>query len=306
MEDKSFDCLTPPSDWQPDPAAARIRFDQRRRLRSGARRVLMPAALVAGTAFAVIMLSADARLAAQHVWQWITLGRIEIVRVNFDDLPDEARSLFAQQLGDTAPPRPVATENEAAAVAGFVPRLPPEGVLPGKPVLTVLAPMVHATTIRIADVELALEKAGVFDLKVPRSWDGAKIQLQIGSAVMAEWPDIALIQAPPAAISASEGLNVAEFAATILRALGMPKQAAERFGQRMHSTPAVLCGIGLDDNAAISDVKLRHGYGTLIENVGDDGRVERVELMWSAGDRLYAFSGATTVDVAITVANSIE
>jgi hypothetical protein len=74
----------------------------------------------------------------------------------------------------------------------------------------------------------------------------------------------------------------------------------------MHSTPAVLCGIGLEDNAAISDVKLRHGYGTLIENVGDDGRIERVELMWSAGDRLYAFSGATTVDVAIAVANSIE
>jgi hypothetical protein len=268
--------------------------------------VLVPVALAVGSAIAMIMLSADARVTAQHLWQWITLGRVEVVRVNFDDLPDEARSLFAQQLGDTTPPRSVATENEAAAVAGFIPRLPPAGVLPGKPVLTVLAPMVHGTTIRVADVELALEKAGVFDVRVPRTWDGAKIQLQIGSAVMAEWADIALIQAPPAAISASEGLDVAEFATTILRALGMPKQAAERFGQRMYSTPAVLCGIGLDDNAAISDVKLRHGVGTLIENVGDDGSLERVELMWSAGDRLYAFSGATTADVAITVANSIE
>jgi hypothetical protein len=195
MENKPFDSLTPPSDWQPDVTAARRRFDARRQSRSARGRVLLPVALVVSAALAVIMFSADARVAAQHVWQWITLGRIEIVRVNFDDLPDEARSLFAQQLGDTAPPRPVATENEAAAIAGFVPRLPPDGVLPGKPALTVLAPMVHGTTIRIADVELALEKAGVYDVKVPRSWDGAKIQLQIGSAVMAEWTDIALIQA---------------------------------------------------------------------------------------------------------------
>ena len=115
MENNAFESLTPPSDWHPDATAARERFDRRRRSQGGPRRLLVPTAVLAVTACAVFMLSSDARVAAQHVWQWITLGRIEIVRVNFDDLPDEARSLFAQPLGGTAPPRPVATEEEAAA-----------------------------------------------------------------------------------------------------------------------------------------------------------------------------------------------
>ena len=240
------------------------------------------------------------------MWQWITIGRIEVVRVNFDDLPDEARSLFAQALNEVDPPRPVTSVAEAASIAGFIPRLPTPGILPGAPKLSVMGPMIHGTVIRVADVELALRKAGVTNQPVPRAWEGARLELRIGSSVFAEWPDMMLIQALPPSYSASVGLDIAEFGTVILRALGMPRGAAERFGRRMRETPSVLCGIGIDDDAAISEVRLRHGYGTLIENFGEDGKVERVELLWSTGDRLYALSGATTIDAAKSIANAIE
>lgn len=306
MANDELDVLAPPPDWQPDADAARRRFAERARHPRASHRLLMPAATLAAIALATVLISSDVRLAAQQMWQWITLGRIEIVRVNFDDLPDEALSLFAQQLGEVLPPHPVSTAVEAASIAGFAPRLPQAGILPGEPMLSVMGPLVHSTTIKVADVELALRKAGVTDQPVPRSWEGAKLELNIGRSIFAEWPEMTLIQGLPPTITASAGLDIAEFGTVILRALGMPRNAAERFGRRMRETPSVLCGIGIDDQATISEIKLRHGYGTLIENLGEDGKVVRVELLWGTGDRLYAFSGATTVDIAKSIADSVE
>ncbi len=306
MANDELDALAPPPDWQPDADAARRRFVERARHPRPSHRLLMPAATLAAIGLATVLISSDMRLAAQQMWQWLAIGRIEVVRVNFDDLPDEARSLFAQQLNDVEPPRPVATVAEARTSAGFIPRLPPGGMLPGEPKLSVMGPMIHGTVIRVADVELALRKAGVTDQAVPRAWEGAKLEFRIGSSIFAEWPEMMLIQALPPSYSVSAGLDLGEFGTVILRALGMPRAAAERFGRRMRETPSVLCGVGLDDNAAISEVKLRHGYGTLIENFGEDGKVVRVELLWGTGDRLYAFSGATTVDIAKSIADSVE
>lgn len=306
MANDELDLLAPPPDWRPDANAARLRFEERARRPRARQQMLMPVATVAALGLVIAALSADVRVAAQQMWQWITVGRIEVVRVNFDDLPDEARSLFAQQLNEVEPPHPVATVDEAKSSAGFIPRLPSASLLPGEPKLSVMGPMIHGTVIRVADIELALRRAGVTDHVVPRTWDGAKLEFRIGSAVFAEWPEVMLIQALPPSYSVSAGVDLGEFATTILRALGMPRNAAERFGRRMRETPSVLCGIGLEDNAAISEVKLRRGYGTLIENFGDDGKVARVELLWGTGDRLYALSGATSVDVAKSIADAIE
>jgi hypothetical protein len=306
MANDELDVLAPPPDWQPDADAARRRFAERARHPRASHRLLMPAATLAAIGLATVLISSDMRLAAQQMWQWITVGRIEVVRLNVDNLPDEARTLFAQQLGEVDPPRPAATVDEAASLAGFAPRLPPAGTIPGDPKFSVTSPSIHATVIRVANVEVALRKAGVTDQVVPRAWDGAKIELRLGTAVFTEWPGMTLIQGLPPTITASAGLDIAEFGTVILRALGMPRNAAERFGRRMRETPSVLCGIGIDDQATISEVKLRHGYGTLIENFGADGKVEYVELLWGTGDRLYAFSGATTVDIAKSIADSVE
>lgn len=74
----------------------------------------------------------------------------------------------------------------------------------------------------------------------------------------------------------------------------------------MNTAPVLLCGIREDEHVAISDVSLRNGNGTLIENYGEDGQIERVELLWGTGDRVSVFSGATTVELAKAVANGTE
>jgi hypothetical protein len=306
MANDELDTLAPPPDWQPDANAARLRFEDRARHPRASRRVLMPLVTLAALGLVIAVTNGDVRLAAHQMWQWLTVGRIEVVRVNFDSLPDEARSLFAQQLDEAAPPRQVATIADAATIAGFTPRLPPPGTLPGEPTFSVSAPSVHGTVIDVPNIELALRKAGVTDQTVPRSWDGAKIELRLGHGVFVEWPGIMLVQGLPPAFSAPAGVDLAEFGTVMLRALGVPRNAAERFGRRMRETPSVLCGVGIDDNATISEVKLRHGYGTLIESFDEDGTVAHVELLWGTGDRLYSFSGATTIDVATSIANAME
>jgi hypothetical protein len=75
----------------------------------------------------------------------------------------------------------------------------------------------------------------------------------------------------------------------------------------MNTAPVLLCGIGEDEHVAISDVPLRNGAnGPLIENYDEDGKLERVELLWSAGDRVFVFSGAASIELAKAVANWTE
>lgn len=192
-------------------------------------------------------------------------------------------------------------------MAGFVPRLPAPGILSGTARLSVMGPMSFGMTVNTSDLELALRMAGVVDQPVPREWDGAKLVMQFGPTIVAEWPDISLMQTQPPALSAPESFDLGAFTVALLRAAGMPLEQAQRFGRRMNTAPVLLCGIGDHEHVAISDVPLRNGAnGTMIENYGDDGKLERVELLWSAGDRVFVLSGATSVEVAKAVANWTE
>ena len=86
----------------------------------------------------------------------------------------------------------------------------------------------------------------------------------------------------------------------------MNRDAAQRFGHRFVTDPSLLFGIGAEDKANIREVKLRTGPATLIEDLGDDGKIERVALLWSAPGRVYLMSGAVSSDLMIRVANAIE
>jgi hypothetical protein len=64
------------------------------------------------------------------------------------------------------------------------------------------------TVLRAADLQLALQKAGVSDEAIPREWDGAQLTLQIGATVMAEWHDVALMQGLPPVLSTPPGFDL--------------------------------------------------------------------------------------------------
>jgi hypothetical protein len=298
--------LAPPADWEPDPRVARARLEARLRRRSALERYWLVGAVAALLLCAVLLVNPRTRALAQQLWQWIIVGRIEVVRVNFDSLPEDARSLQGQLVNQPGPPQVVHDTEEAAQRAGFAPRLPRPGILSGTPRLSVLDSMSFGTLLRAADLQLALQKAGVSDEAIPREWDGAQLTLQIGATVMAEWHDVALIQGLPPVLSTPPGFDLGAFATAVLRAVGMNRETARRFGHRMITAPALLLGIGTEDEVAIREVGLDTGPATLIEDFGDNGRLERVTVLWSVPDRVYVLSGAFSADLATAVANSID
>jgi len=310
--------VAPPAEWEPDVDLARARFESRRSAfgdahrgalgarRRAIRRYWLAGAAAAAMACAVLVWYPGARVRAQELWRRLTVGRIEVVRVDFDSLPDEAKSLRAQPIHRPGPAEVAADAAEAAQRAGFVPRLPSPGVLPGTPKLSVLGPMSFGTVIQAADLELALRKAGISDEAVPRQWDGAQLTVEIGSTVNAAWDQVGIMQGLPPVLSTPMGFDVGAFATAVLRAAGMNRDAAQRFGRRLVSQPALLLGIATQDAVSVREVNLRTGPATLIEDLGDNGQVERVAILWSVPDRVYLLSGTLRADLAMAVANAIE
>jgi hypothetical protein len=262
------------------------------------------AAVVACTI--LLLLIPATRAAAQQFWRWLTVGRIEVVKVDFDSLPDEAKSLVLQPIVKPGPAQAVADAAEAARRAGFTPRLPRAGVLASPPRLYVLGPMSFGTVVRAADVDLALKKAGVTDVAVPQRWDGAQLTLQAGSSVTAEWNEITLMQGAPATLSTPSGFDIGAFAIAVLRAAGIDRDAAAQWGRTAVESPTLLLGVSADDKVTIREVRLNSGRATLIEDQGEPGEAGRITLLWSVPDRMYVLSGAITADFAIAVANSIN
>jgi len=299
-----IELLAPPADWQPDATAAYLRFAAR--LSKKRRSLKQPRLAWAATAAllcVIVLVAPSSRVAAQQVWQWLTVRRVEVVRVDVDSLLAEAKSMQLQPLNKPAPPASARDIGEAAQIAGFTPRLPRPGSLSGAPQLSTQGPQSFGTTFRTADLELALRKAGVLDQAVPKQWDGAQIILQIGSTVTAAWPrpDLTLTQALPPKIVAPSGFDLGAFATAVLRGVGMSRETAQRFGQRMATEPMILMGIRPQDMVATREVMLRSGPATLFEGFGD-----RIELLWSVPDRVYLLSGDVTEEVVTSIANSVE
>lgn len=299
----SIELLAPPADWEPNAAAAHARFAAR--LHQEPRGFRPPWLVWVATAILVclLLIVPATRVAAQQVWQWLTVRHIELVRVDLDSLPEEAKSMRMQPLNKPAPPVSVRDIGEATQTAGFAPRLPRSGALSGTAQMSTLGPQSFGTTFRTADLELALRKAGAIDQAVPKQWDGAQIVVQIGSTVTAAWqrPDLTLTQALPPKIVVPAGFDLGAFATAILRGVGMNRETAQQFGKRMAIEPMMLMGIRLQDMAATREVTLHSGPATLIEGLGD-----RVELLWSVPDRVYLLSGDVGAEVAMRIADSVE
>ena len=308
--EKSVALLAPPADWEPNVRGAHARFEARLRQdrpQSAWKRYWLLGAAAASLVIVALLMNPGTRALAQQLWQWMTLGRIEVARVDFDSLPEEAASLRIEAFSKPAlPPQIVRDLQEAAQHAGFTPRLPRVGILPGAAQLSVMGPMSFGTVLRAADLELALHRAGVVDETVPPQWDGTRIALQIGATSYAEWPGVTLTQALPPEVSTPSGFDFGAFTTAVLRAAGMDREPAQRFGRHAATAPALLLGIGAEGEVLIREVSLRTGPATLIEDYGDAGQIERVTILWSAPDRVYILSGAISAELATAVANAVD
>jgi len=298
--------LDPPSDWEPNARVALTRQHARMEAVAGrgVRRAGLLWAAVTTLACAALFLLPEARALAQQFWQYLTVGRVAVIRANA--WPAGVPSPQINLAGIPIPPQRVNSIEEARWRAGFDPRLPTPGVLSGSPQLSVMLPMSMATVVKNADLKLALEKAGVRDQPVPERWDGSRLALHSSRIVIAEWPDLLLAQSLPLTITAPPGVDFPAWSAVILRILGVGANQAKELAERMGTIPVWLLPVDseMGRGKTIREVSLRGGPGTLIEDSDKHGG--RVTVVWSVGDRVYLLSGRISAELAITTANAVE
>ena len=271
----------------------------------------------------------------ERFWNWMTIVRTPL-RFRLAGLPE---SLRTYPLTEPGTPQVVSDMAEAARLSGFIPRLPRSGVLGGRPRLSVRGPMSFGTVLSTADLELALRNAGVSDQDVPKDWDGARIALQIGATVTAEWSDVpdewsgqiewsdlTLAQGLPPLVEVPSGFDLTAFTVLNLRTALLGRENALRFAQRATTAPALLFGNnGKLKVFAVREVNLRRGPATFIEEFrdlnshtnwfgfGGEPSVERITLLWSVPDRMYVLRGVisvpcemTSLDLAAALTNAID
>jgi hypothetical protein len=239
---------------------------------------------------------------AQRVWESLFLKRAEVVRVNFEDVP---QALSADILRGGAGPEGVRDIDEAERKAGFRPIIPRAGILSSSPSFSVTETLEASLMLRRADLLKALRKAGVSNVDVPAAWDGAPIGARVGPVVVADYGQATLLQCRTIMLVVPPGFDTARFVQVALRILGVQDREARRMSEKFAANPAWFWGIPRDRQATIQEVSLPSGPGVYIEEFDTHGAREGAVVIWNTADRTYLVGGRISRELAMAVAHAI-
>jgi hypothetical protein len=290
--------LDPPAEWRLDAAAALGRFRARAEADRPWRAVWWAAA--AALVVAAFLLLPAGRGVAQQVWQFLTVRRVAFIRVN--RWPQGVASPQVGIIGTPVPPVPARDVDEAQQRVHYDPRLPRAGVLSGDPKLYTTFGISAGTVVKVRDLELALQKAGVTDQAVPAQWDGARVALHTSAVVIAQWPDVVLAQSLPLTLSAPAGFDFPAFSTVVMRVLGLRPEQAQQLAERMGTTPPWLAPLAQDlaERGTIEEIALRSGPATLLEEA------KTITVVWSVPDRVYVLRGTLSRELMIAAADAVH
>ena len=267
-------------DWQADFARGKGLLDAGRRKQTRPWS-WMAAAAVAGVCIAAVALP-QTRALAQQLWSRIILNRVDVVRVDFSDLP------LHPQVTAGGPPQAVQDLEDAERKAGFRPYLPARGVLPSNPSMVVIGAMEVEQTIHVAEVQAALNNVGATDVQVPPEWEGVQLRARIGPIVNLGYADdVGILEAKPIELSIPGGFPLQRFAEVAFRSVGISGLEARALAQKFVANPAWLLDIPSDEVANVEQVSLRAGPALLVEEFNDDGTAGRVTVLRSTSERIY-------------------
>lgn len=298
--------LDPPPRWEPDPAEALLRMHDR--MRANLWRTNWPRRLAWLAAAALLMpvvLLSPAGHGIAQLWQSLTVRQVAIIRVN--PWPEGVPAPEIKPVRITIPPLPARDVEDARWRVRYEPRLPRWGILSGSPRLSTTFGVAAGTTIKTADLELALHTVGVIDQTVPAQWDGAQLALHSSALVIAEWPDVVLVQSLPLTLTAPPGFDFPAFSALILRILGVQPEEARQLAERTGTTPPWLVPIGRDvlrRRATIEEITLNSGPATLLRE--DYTANPEITILWMVPDRVYLLNGHISRELAIATANAVQ
>jgi hypothetical protein len=181
-------------------------------------------------------------------------------------------------------------------------------VLSGYPNISVTLSVAAGTVLKVADLEQALQMAGVSGAAVPRQWEGAKLSIRTSSLVIAEWPDVVLVQSLPLTLTAPPDFDFSAFSALILRIGGVSEPDSRRLAESAGTLPPWLVPIPRDLKAdsTLEQISLNGGPATLVQEAPRWGREGQVTIVWSVPDRVYLLHGSIGRRLAIAVANAVD
>jgi len=290
--------LDPPADWQIDAIGALGRFRAQAK-RAGRR----PAPRWMPWALAAAVLSTG--VVAQQIWQRTTVSpRVAFIHV--DPWPEDVPAPRINPLAQPLPPIPAADLDQVRWRVHYDPRLPRYGVLSGTPKLSTVFPVAAGIVVHTADFQRALDKVGI-SATVPREWDGAQLALHTSDMVIAEWPDVVLVQSLPLTLTAPGNFDFAAFSTLYLRILGVSPLEAQRLAQRAGTSPPWLAPLDRGFLSDMEEVQLRSGPATVavVKNHWNNSR-NLVMMVWSTSDRIYGLQGTISRELAIAAADSVQ
>jgi hypothetical protein len=294
--DERLQALETP-DVEPNYDAARGQLRERESAARRSRRAWTTAAAIAA-AMLVLLALPRPRAAAQRLWDRLTLGRVEVVRVAQENLPQPVNPFDWKEENDE--PIVVRDAAEAERVAGFRPLLPPADVVLGTPKLTVSRRGLMSATVKVADLERALTTAGVVGVSVPKNWEGVTLRVERGPEISAEYEGakMGMSQSAPLKLTTPSGFPVGEFMEIAYRLYGKSAADARDLSRKFVANPAWM--LVFPGHDTVREVSWKGGRAVA---AGGQGMC----FFWNTADRLFII-GAQKMDpeFGVAVANSVR
>ena len=300
--------LRPAEDWQPDVTRGLVQLRERQRVGGPAGRRLRWALTAAATAacLSVVVMPGTLVGFAQLIWHNLFLARVEVVRVNLDDLDDLVPSLRGESVGGPGSMTGVNSLDEFERKAGYRPLLPRAEVMKGAPSFTLVSPIRERVTVRVNELRGALARVGASGVAVPQEWDGATLEVATGALVFAQYSDVQVMQCERIALLTPPGFQTAAFVETVFRILGVGATEARHMGQRFAANPAWFLGVPREDAANVQEVQVRGVPAMLIEDFTADGQPGSTAVVWNTPDRTLAVVGKVSRERAVEVAEAVQ
>jgi hypothetical protein len=294
--DERLQSLNSP-DVEPNYDAARGRLRERD---ASARRVRRRWTTAAAIVAAILLLAALPwpRAAAQRLWDRLTLGRVEVVRVAQEHLPEPVNPFDWKEDNDER--IEVRDAADAERVAGFRPLLPPADVVSETPKLSVSKRGVMSSTVKVADLQRALTAAGVAGVSVPKDWEGVTLRVERGPEVDANYENskFGISQSAPFKLTTPSGFPVGEFMEIAYRLYGKSAVDARELSRKFIANPAWM--LVFPGHDTVREVSWKGGRAVA---AGGQGMC----FFWNTRDRLFIV-GAQKMnpDFGVAIANSVR
>ncbi len=213
-----------------------------------------------------------------------------------ENLDLDETTLFVAEpevVNNPAPPRTVATADEAAQAAGFVLQQPVD--FPTPPSTTEI--VVHDRTVAQFQVNVEgsrqlLSLMGVDDVTIPDALGAEPITADVAPSVRIHYENaeynLTLLQGTSPDVTLPDGVELAQLGKAALRLLGMDPAQAETLSQSIDWSSTLIfpfpTGISNIRQVSVGDAR-----GMLVG--GDEGDESRWQLYWQRGDRFFMLQG---------------